>query len=285
MLYDRSYMKKPYGGKSRSLIDKLIISLLVCFVIQLVVSMGSLQELHKGFLPSYLGYSSQALVDLFIWTPLTFTFFHDGPLSLIISLLGIHFMGRAIEHDIGSRNFIWTCFASALSGSTFWLIFHVGHPQPLMGATTLVMSFITLFCLRNPNRPISLLLLPIALKPRIVFLSLLGLELFGFVFYELRGNPSVNYSAHLGGMMAGAFVFWFMRTGRQFPSIVFRGRGPTRSAALKPSSGYAVDLSDQRALQEEVDRILDKINDKGFGSLSQKEKNTLDKAKGLLHRR
>ena len=46
-----------------------------------------------------------------------------------------------------------------------------------------------------------------------------------------------------------------------------------------------VELSDQRALQEEVERILDKINDNGFGSLSQKEKNTLDKAKGLLHRR
>ena len=90
--------------------------------------------------------------------------------------------------------------------------------------------------------------------------------------------------------MAGAFVFWFMRTGRQFPSIVFsgsgvKGVGPSRTPAVKPSSGYAVDLSDQRALQEEVDRILDKINDKGFGSLSQKEKNTLDKAKGLLHRR
>ena len=290
MLYDRSYMKKPFRGKNRSPIDKLLISLLVCFVIQLVVSMGSLHELHKGLLPSFLGYSSQALLDLFIWTPLTFIFLHDGPLSLIISLLGIHFMGRAIEHDIGSRNFIWVCFASALSGSTFWLIFHMGHPQPLMGSTCLVMSFITLFCLRHPNRPISLLLLPITLKPRIVFLSLLGLELFGFVFYELRGNPSVNYSAHLGGMMAGAFVFWFMRTGRQFPSIVFsgsgvKGVGSSRTPAVKPSSGYAVDLSDQRALQEEVDRILDKINDNGFGSLSQKEKNTLDKAKGLLHRR
>ena len=290
MLYDRPYMKKPFRGFNRSPIDKFLASLLFCFVIQLVVSLGSIQELQKGLLPSTLGFSSQALSDFLIWTPFTFIFLHDGPLNLIISLLGIHFIGRAVEHDIGYRNFIWVCFASALSGSTFWLIFHMGHPQPLMGSTCLLMSFITLFCLRHPNRPISLFLLPITLKPRIVFLSLLGLELFGFVFYELRGNPSVSYSAHLGGMMAGAFVFWFMHNGREFPSVVFRGSGvksvgPSRTPVVKPPSGYAVDFSDQRALQEEVDRILDKINDNGFGSLSQKEKNILDKAKCLLHRR
>ena len=35
-------------------------------------------------------------------------------------------------------------------------------------------------------------------------------------------------------------------------------------------------------MQVEVDRILDKINDQGFGALSEKEKHTLEKAKGLL---
>jgi hypothetical protein len=35
-------------------------------------------------------------------------------------------------------------------------------------------------------------------------------------------------------------------------------------------------------LQKEVDRILDKINDLGFGSLNSDEKKTLEKAKELL---
>jgi hypothetical protein len=35
-------------------------------------------------------------------------------------------------------------------------------------------------------------------------------------------------------------------------------------------------------LQNEVDRILDKINEAGFGSLTKEEKLTLEKAKGLL---
>jgi hypothetical protein len=35
-------------------------------------------------------------------------------------------------------------------------------------------------------------------------------------------------------------------------------------------------------MQAEVDRILDKINEQGFGSLTDNEKQTLEKAKGLL---
>ncbi len=127
-------------------------------------------------------------------------------------------------------------------------------------------------------------------------MGVLGLELFGFLFWELRGSAGgATYSSHLGGMLAGAFVYWFILSGRVFPSFVFTTKKPkassfgkkpsfffTKTKAAKPS--YSVDLSDHQVLQAEVDRILDKINEKGFGALSQKEKNTLDKAKGLLNK-
>ena len=45
---------------------------------------------------------------------------------------------------------------------------------------------------------------------------------------------------------------------------------------------YQVNFSNSAELQREVDRILDKINEFGFGALTQDEKLTLDKAKGLL---
>jgi hypothetical protein len=45
---------------------------------------------------------------------------------------------------------------------------------------------------------------------------------------------------------------------------------------------YKVNISNPVDLQREVDRILDKINDEGFGSLTNEEKLTLEKAKGLL---
>ena len=49
-------------------------------------------------------------------------------------------------------------------------------------------------------------------------------------------------------------------------------------------SEFSVDLSNQEKMQTAVDEILDKINEKGFGSLTAKEKKILDKAKGLLRK-
>ena len=52
---------------------------------------------------------------------------------------------------------------------------------------------------------------------------------------------------------------------------------------LKPNE-FTVDIANQEKLQKAVDEILDKINERGFGSLTAKEKKILDKAKGLLRK-
>tara|TARA_B100000925_G_C21960363_1_gene453122 strand:+ start:78 stop:236 length:159 start_codon:yes stop_codon:yes gene_type:complete len=52
---------------------------------------------------------------------------------------------------------------------------------------------------------------------------------------------------------------------------------------LKPNE-FTVDFANQEKLQKAVDEILDKINERGFGSLTAKEKKILDKAKGLLRK-
>ena len=45
---------------------------------------------------------------------------------------------------------------------------------------------------------------------------------------------------------------------------------------------YSVNRASRNELQKEVDRILDKINNSGFGSLNDMEKATLERAKDLL---
>ena len=177
-----------------------------------------------------------------------------------------------------------------------WLSLNYQPEQQLCGFTPILMASLTYFCFSNPDRPITLLLffvLPISIKPRYLLLSLLGIELFGFVFWELRGNLTVNCSAHLGGMLSGAFVFRYLLSGKEFPKFVFVNSRSEKSSGVSKrfqknhsisKSKYAVDFSDQQDLQEEVDRILDKINEDGFGALTQEEKNILEKAKGLLNR-
>ena len=60
-------------------------------------------------------------------------------------------------------------------------------------------------------------------------------------------------------------------------------RGETTGPGAAP--GYTVNLGDRGHLRAEVDRILDKINSNGFGSLSAEEKRVLDEARDVISRR
>jgi membrane associated rhomboid family serine protease len=301
MLYDRSYMKKPFSKGFHSSTDKLIIILIACFVLQVIFELFTGLAYGNGSHFRFFGFSNLFFEHGYLWTLFTFPLLHQGPLHLIMSLLGLHFIARPVELELGRKNFHWLCFLSLISGAFFWICFHYSDTSSssLSGASCFVLSSLTFFCFSNPEKPITFLLffiLPVTLKPKFLLIGILGLLLFGFVFYELRNESNQDtYSSNLGAMLAGAFVYWFLLSGRTFPSFVLASsirknaessKKPSffdkKSSLNKPS--YSVDFSDQQTLQAEVDRILDKINEKGFGALSQDEKNTLDKAKGLLNK-
>ena len=290
-------MKKPFSGGINSIIDRILILLIACFVFQLLVELATGLPHGHGIHFKTLALSAHFFESGYLWTILTYPFLNQGPFMLIMNLIGIHFICRTVEQELGKRNFYWLCALSCLSGGFMWLSLNYQAEQQLCGFTPILMASLTYFCFCNPDRPITLLLffvLPISIKPRYLLLSLLGIELFGFVFWELRGNLTVNCSAHLGGMLTGAFVYRYLLSGKEFPTFVFvnsrskKSSGITKLFRKKQSvknASYAVDFSDQQDLQEEVDRILDKINENGFGALTQEEKNILEKAKGLLNKR
>jgi hypothetical protein len=205
-----------------------------------------------------------------------------------MNLIGIFFIGRAVENDIGKSNFFWLVGISSLLGALFWLLFN-SNGQVLIGSSAVVMSCLACFCLRNPNQEITLLLffvLPCRLKPKWIIIGTLGIEIYGFIFSELQGVGGIAHSAHLGGILSGAIVYLFLRSGRYFPSYVFKVSSNFNNKAFKSNklkkSNFKVNLSSSMDMQAEVDRILDKINEQGFGSLTDNEKQTLEKAKGLL---
>ena len=291
MLYDRPYMRSPsFGTGSGGFLKPLLIALIACFVLQsFVEALGS--RVSNEIFFDWTAFTPEGLLVGKIWTLATYAFLHEGAWHLVLNLLAIFFIGRALEADIGSTMMAWLALAGAVSGALLWFLFNMSG-SALVGASAIAMSFLTTFCLRRPDQPITLLLffvLPCTLKPKWILWGLLGIETYGFLFSELKGMGGVAHSAHLGGMLAGLFFFGYMKKG-QFGRAVRRPR-IQRPAWLKPSkpprkvatpTGYSVNLDDRQIVQQEVDRILDKINDKGFGSLTVEEKRTLDKAKSHL---
>ena len=283
-------MRAPnFGGRASSFVQSLLVLLIASFVLQAIVEAVGDIDANETFF-SWTAFTPDGFLSGKLWTLVSYACLHEGPWHLVLNLLAIFFMGRALEDDLGPKMMTWLTLAGAASGALLWFIFNIAGGG-LVGASAIAMAFVTTFCLRRPEQPITLLLffvIPCTLKPKWILWSLLGIETYGFLFSELNGSSGVAHSAHLGGMLAGLFFFGYVR-----PGGISSGKRPhlQKPSWLKISkqlgkpgapAGYSVNLDDREMVEQEVDRILDKINEKGFGSLTEDEKRTLDKAKSLL---
>ena len=124
VLYDRPYMKKPFANGFNSTIDRILILLISCFVAQLLFELISGSPHGRGVHFKWFGFSSQFFSSGYLWSICTYVFLHEGPFLLIMNLIGIHFICRAVEQDLGTRNFYWLCILATLFGGFFWLVFN-----------------------------------------------------------------------------------------------------------------------------------------------------------------
>ena len=283
-------MRAPsFGGRASSFLKFLLILLIASFVLQTIVKAVGDIDANATFF-SWTAFTPDGFLSGKLWTLVSYACLHEGPWHLVLNLLAIFFMGRALEDDLGPKMMTWLTLAGASSGALLWFVFNIDG-SGLVGASAIAMAFVTTFCLRRPEQPITLLLffvIPCTLKPKWILWSLLGIETYGFLFSELNGSSGVAHSAHLGGMLAGLFFFCYVRSGGTSSNKRPRLQKPSWLKVSKQSrksgapAGYSVNLDDREMVEQEVDRILDKINENGFGSLTEDEKRTLDKAKSLL---
>ena len=283
-------MRAPsFWGRASSFLKFLLVLLIASFVLQTIVEAVGNNDANVTFL-SWTVFTPDGFLSGKLWTLVTYACLHEGPWHLVLNLLAIFFMGRALEDDLGPKMMTWLTLAGAASGALLWFVFNIDGGG-LVGASAIAMAFVTTFCLRRPEQPITLLLffvIPCTLKPKWILWSLLGIETYGFLFSELNGSSGVAHSAHLGGMLAGLFFFGYVWSGGIFSGKRPRLQKPSWLKVSKQSgkpgapAGYSVNLDDREMVEQEVDRILDKINEKGFGSLTEDEKRTLDKAKSFL---
>jgi len=307
MLYDRPYMRQPPPGNEpvsakASMVTTLLVITVGVFVLQQILNVffPGLGGRENTFLSQWFALSGDNFRQLKVWTVLSYGFLHSTQtiFHILGNMLGLFFIGRILEPMLGRQQFLLLYLGSMLIGGLTYLAFHFGGYQPVVGASAAIFGILTLLCFLRPEQPITLLLffvLPITVKPKWVFRVSLGITVGGLLIYELPQvtGSYVAHSAHLGGMISGIlyFRFVYLRSG-----VGFGAPGTPRPAVELPEwfkrkkrqpavrkINYTVNRSSSRdELQKEVDRILDKINATGFGSLSDSEKQTLDHAKDIL---
>ena len=273
-------MRPNFSPRLSCITDFLILSLIVTFIVQSILKLFGADL----FLIRSLGFSSESAKSGLLWTFVTYSFLHEGPLHLLFNILGIHFISRNLEYSLTRESFILLFLLSIFLGSVLWLSFNINGGF-LIGTSAFVMGSLTRFCLMRPDNPITFLLffvLPISLKPKHLLIGVIGLEFYGFIFSELQNISNIAHSAHLGGMLAGFILSTSFGKSFVLPKLSFKSSKVKSAKSKTTVTDYSIDSEVTTDLENQVDKILDKINEKGFGSLTDREKSLLEKAKSLF---
>lgn len=297
MLSDRSYMRDDYPRERTSVLTWLLCAVVGGFLLQLVL--GSELFGGRNVLQQQLSLTTHGLRQGMLWTLVTHAFLHDaGNLFHVIGVgLLLYFVGNELLPLLGPRRFLGLYFGATIAGGLAWAATHWHVFGLHVGSMAAVSAMLVVFACFYPNRQMDFLLffvLPVRLRPKHLVLFLVGIDVIGLVAYEIYNSArpfeqfSIAHSAHLGGMLAGWIYFRFVHEARWASGLRRTGRGPTGELTETPEVAdetVEAGAAPKRDLRAEVDRILDKINSHGFGSLTTHEKRVLDEARNSLSRR
>jgi membrane associated rhomboid family serine protease len=234
--------------------------------VYIVTALAPRAEIALAFVP--------ALVLMRPWTILTYMFVHANVMHILLNMLALYFFGPAIERRLGSGNFLGLYFVSGILGAVLTFIF--APYSAVVGASGAVMGVTAAYARYWPHDKIYIWgILPVS-----AWMMVVGLALFS-IWSGFGGSRSgVADWAHLGGLAAG-YLYAFAydrRRGKAWPLAQKRervSRGDARASAERWSRIPLDQLHEVN--RPEVERLLEKARQTGPASLTQAEREFLDR--------
>jgi len=209
------------------------------------------------------------------WSIITYMFLHGSIMHLLFNMLGLYFLGPRLEARLGGRQFLSLYFVSGVMAAAVSVVF---TRAPIIGASGAVFGVLLGYAKYWPRDRLYLMgIVPVEVRVLVIVLTVASL-FFGFT----GGGGNIAHFAHLGGFVGGfLYLKWW---DRRSPAARFKAKAQTR--VRKSSGGDSADLKRWSSIQreqmhpvnqEELDRILDKINTSGIGSLTTDEREFLER--------
>ncbi|MFT4857114.1 MAG: membrane associated rhomboid family serine protease [Algoriphagus sp.] len=296
-------LKNAFKYSDNSLYKLIAINLLVfmaLLVFRVLFTIGGAGELYHQAL-TYL--MMPAALDRLItqpWSIVTYMFLHEGFFHIIFNMLFLYWFGMIIHQYLGSRKLANLYILGGLAGGLFYVLIYNIAPffndaidtSLMLGASAGVFAIVVGAATLAPNTTFMLILIgPVKIKYIAMFYVILA-------FANTVGANAGGELAHLGGALMGFVYVTQLRNGRDLGDPVQRVgiwfenffsknkkvHVSYRKKSASPSFGSTFSKSTKAsnvvsnsgdATQEEIDRILDKIADKGYDALNKEEKRKL----------
>jgi len=241
------------------------------------------------------------------WQWATYALVHGGVWHFFVNAFGLWWLGGLVEQTYGRKAFFQTLIAGALLGALAWWLTGIGGPRAdvhLLGISGGIYALLVVALLDRLDDFVTLLIVffPVNVKARWLLTFALGIAALGWLFLELPGRHDwpfwrpawamsatepIAHSAHLGGLAAGWAMWRWL--GRTIPDA--GGAYVVQTESMTQPETEPEPATPGRASREgptpaqaraEMDRLLDKISAKGFGSLTEAEKRRLEELSARL---
>lgn len=241
----------------------------------LKVLLGALQVIEptssrgSGFVEAWFGMSVNGVARGRIWQPLTYIFVHGGVVHLFWNMLILFFAGRLLEGIVGLRRFVFLYLLCGIGGALG--AFLTGEPaRPIIGASGSVMGILAVLMVLAPDHPVNAILFVIRLKWIVLVLVVMDICLALGDGALIEQAPTTARWTHVLGALTGFGAAWL------WPRVV---RPRLRAARVKARHRKEIEAAAaRRTEEEELDRILEKINRQGLASLDARERAVLQRA-------
>ena len=275
--------KNSWNKKDNGLVKIILINVIFFVsmsILQVVFTLSGLTSLfvillNKLMLPAEL--------KTFIfqpWSLISYFFLHMNFMHILWNMLFLYWFGKIIHDNIGNNAIISLYVLGGIIGGLFYMALYNIIPyysemvsQSLMlGASAGVFSVVVGSATLLPNYTFYLLFLgPVRIKYIALFYVLLS-------FLDVSGNNAGGEIAHLGGAFIGFLYIKQLQNGINMGEgiINFINYFSSEKRKTKRKADNVSSESNRESIsQDEIDKILDKISDSGYSSLSKKEKEKL----------
>lgn len=227
-------------------------------------------------IPNYLLFNSEKWF-YYIWTIITYAFFHNDPLHLAFNMLFLYLFSNLFFTFFNANQFLRIYFFGVIFSVfiAYLLKLILGlHSFGVIGSSGVVSLLFFAIATFAPHYRINLILFTLEIWILAGVLFLIDITL---IYSGNAGNL-----VHLGGALAGILWGFYMKKGIEISGFIqyfldikniFKKKQPIKKvySNSKNSNQNTSKTSDQ----VKVDAILDKISKNGYDSLTNEEKKFL----------
>jgi membrane associated rhomboid family serine protease len=285
-------LKNAFNRRDNSLYKLMAINLIAFFVLliaRVVLTLSGFGELYKEGLKWIMMPASVSTFVTQPWSLFTYFFLHEGLFHILFNLLFLYYFGLLINQYLGSRKLTNLYVLGGVFGAGFYVLMYNIAPyfsgavdtSFMLGASAGVFAVVVGAATLAPQTTFVLFLFgPVKIVYIAAFYVILS-------FANSIGENAGGEIAHLGGAMIGFGYIYLLRKGwdlgipiqkvglffenlgnRPAPKVSYKRPSSSKSASTNP-------VTKETLSQEEVDKILDKIADKGYEGLTKEEKRKL----------